>query len=180
MARHLSLIALGLALLLPDLRPAHAEDVLSNRLERRKFIEKGRDKRSRLDADPPEVTAKAAPTQIRAYDGGTLILGPVMYRLWGIAAPAMSEFGGYTAMQGLVKLIYDTQVACAPTGQTINGVAVARCKVDGKDLSAELVAGGYARDCPRQSAGTYADLERGAIVNVAGGFDLPAECLADW
>lgn len=175
-----ALALLGMILLLPDPRPAHAEEALSNRLERRTLIEKGQDLRSRLDADPPAVTAKAAPTQIRAYDGGTLIVGPVMYRLWGIATPAMDAFGGYTALQGLVKLVYDAPVACTPTGQSINGVAVARCKADGKDLSAEMVAGGYARDCPRQSAGTYADLERGSIVNVAGGFDLPPECLADW
>jgi endonuclease YncB( thermonuclease family) len=176
------LLAVGfcLAILAPLARPALGEDALSNRLERRKAIEMGRDKRSRLDSDPPEVTAKAAPTQIRAYDGGTLIVGPVMYRLWGIATPSMDAFGGYSAMQGLVKLVHDTQVACTPTGQTINNVQVARCKVDGRDLSAEMVAGGYARDCPRQSAGTYAELERGSIVNVAGGFDLPPECLADW
>ncbi|MDE1149995.1 MAG: hypothetical protein PW843_25870 [Azospirillaceae bacterium] len=173
-------LAASLLAMVPWVVPARAEDVLSNRLERRKVIEKGRDKRSRLDADPPQVTTKAAPTQIRAYDSDTLVVGPVMYRLWGIAAPAMNEFGGYSAMQGLIKLIYDTKIECAPTGQVINGVAVARCKVDGNDLSAQMVAGGYARDCPRQSAGTYAELERSSIINVAGDFDLPAECLADW
>lgn len=42
-----------------------------------------------------------------------------------------------------------------------------------------MVAGGFARDCPRQSRGNYSALERQAVVNVAGGFDLPPECVED-
>jgi endonuclease YncB( thermonuclease family) len=76
-------------------------------------------------------------------------------------------------------LIAGNPVTCITTGQMADRLPLARCRVNGKDVAALLVAGGFARDCPRQSRGNYAALERQAVVNVAGGFDLPPECVED-
>jgi endonuclease YncB( thermonuclease family) len=135
---------------------------------------------------PPNVAPKvlAGPLDVvgtaHALSGDTIAVGTAIFRLWGIAAPAMNEFGGYTSMQGLIGLIDDQTVVCSPANLVVGGHQVGRCRVEDKDLSSIMVARGFARDCPRQSAGTYADLERQEISNVAGGFDLPQECLADY
>lgn len=135
---------------------------------------------------PPKVTEKiivnpgeiAGRAQVMGSD--TLRINQTTYRLWGVAAPTMSEFGGYTAMQGLAALIGSQTVICAPTkGVFRGGVQVARCRVAaGRDLSADMVRRGFARDCPRQSGATFASIERTALVDVAGGFKLPDECVA--
>lgn len=158
----------------------HAEDVPSDRADLRKAIEKEQSLRSRQDTTPPAVTHKGEAVQAEAYDGETVIVGPVMYRLWGIAAPRVDEFGGYSSMQGLVTLIGEASVVCTPTGLVVDDVAVARCKADGRDLSAAMVAQGWARDCPRQSGGTYAQLEQQNVLEVADGFELPSECQTDF
>ncbi len=158
---------------------SRADDASPDRVERRKTAEKSEAHRSLQDGAAPAVTQKGVATQVRARDGQSLMIGPVLYRLWGIAAPRMDEFGGYSSMQGLSTLIDEATVVCTPSGRSLDGIAVARCKVNGQDLSAAMVAHGWARDCPRQSAGTYAELERRIVVDVAGGFQVPPECQAD-
>lgn len=125
---------------------------------------------------PPSSTTGIA----QAENGDTLIIGLLRFRLWGIAAPRLDEFGGYTSQQGLVALLNGAKTTCTATGaRSSEGFPLARCIVDGRDLADEQVRGGFARDCPRQSLGTYAATERQAVVDVAGGFDLPLECLED-
>ncbi len=116
---------------------------------------------------------------IEAERGDVVSIAGQRYRLWGIAAPRLNEYGGYTAAQHLRQLIAGNPVTCITTGQMADRLPLARCRVNGKDVAALLVAGGFARDCPRQSRGNYAALERQAVVNVAGGFDLPPECVED-
>jgi endonuclease YncB( thermonuclease family) len=112
----------------------------------------------------------------RAQTGDTLRIEQSSFRLWGVAAPKMNEFGGYTAMQGLAGLVLGRTVVCEPTGTFLRAQPLARCRTGDRDLGAEVVARGYARDCPTVSAGTYAELERRAVIDVAGGFKLPEEC----
>lgn len=131
--------------------------------------------RTSASDDPSAVVATSA----RAETGDVLALGSRRFRLWGIAAPASSAFGGYTARQGLIGLISGARVRCMPTGELLEGLPVARCTADDRDLGAVMVQRGFARDCPRLSGGTYAEMERKAVVDVAGGFDLPADCLED-
>jgi endonuclease YncB( thermonuclease family) len=116
---------------------------------------------------------------IEAERGDVVNIAGQRYRLWGIATPQLNEYGGYTAAQQLRQLIAGNTVTCITTGQMAERLPLARCRVNGKDVAALLVAGGFARDCPRQSRGNYAALERQAVVNVAGGFDLPPECVED-
>ncbi|MEJ0069794.1 MAG: hypothetical protein WDO24_14865 [Pseudomonadota bacterium] len=89
-------------------------------------------------------------------------------------------FGGYTSLQRLAQLVSGNLVDCVPTGRSLHGRMIGRCRIDQRDLSAEMVANGVARDCPRQSGGAYAALERQAVVGPAGDFDLPEECRADY
>jgi len=140
------------------------------------------------ETTPPKVTEKVIvnPGEVsgraQVVSGDTLRINQKTYRLWGIAAPPMNEFGGYTAMQGLAALIGSRTVICAPRkGSFRGGFQAAQCRVaGGRDLAADLVRRGFARDCPRQSEATFAAIERTAAVDVAGGFKLPDECLAPY
>lgn len=129
----------------------------------------------RVIVNPGEIAGRA-----QVMSGDTLRIKQTTYRLWGIAAPTMSEFGGYTAMQGLAGLIGSQTVICAPRKNFFRGgIQTAQCRVaGGRDLAADLVRAGFARDCPRQSGATFAAIERTAVVDVAGGFKLPDECIA--
>ena len=44
-------------------------------------------------------------------------------------------------------------------GTRTRGRVVGTCRVGGRDIGAELVGSGLARDCPRYSKGRYARLE---------------------
>lgn len=140
------------------------------------------------ETPPPKVTEKVIvnPGEIagraQVVSGDTLRIDQRTYRLWGIAAPPMNEFGGYTAMQGLAALIGSQTVICAPRkGVFRGGLQAAQCRVaGGRDLAADLVRKGFARDCPRQSGSTFAAIERTAVVDVAGGYKLPDECRAPY
>lgn len=129
----------------------------------------------RVIVNPGEVSGRA-----QVLSGDTLRINQTTYRLWGIAAPPMNEFGGYTAMQGLAALIGSQTVICGPKKNVFRGgLQAAQCRVaGGRDLAADLVRRGFARDCPRQSGATFAAIERTAVVDVAGGYKLPDECLA--
>ncbi len=129
--------------------------------------------------DDRGIARPESPMPIEAERGDVVNVAGQRYRLWGIAAPRPNEYGGYTAAQQLRQLLAGNAVTCITTGQMAERLPLARCRVNGKDVAALLVAGGFARDCPRQSRGNYSALERQAVVNVAGGFDLPPECLED-
>jgi endonuclease YncB( thermonuclease family) len=137
-------------------------------------------------AQKPEGSPSALPPTAsvagvaRAETGDTLAIGVQRFRLWGIAAPRLAEFGGHTSQQGLFALLNGGATACSATGAFArDGLPLARCLTGGRDLSMEMVRAGFARDCPRQSLGTHAAAEREAVVDVAGGFELPPECLDD-
>jgi endonuclease YncB( thermonuclease family) len=124
------------------------------------------------------VNAGEVAGRAQVISGDTLRIKQTTYRLWGVAAPPMNEFGGYTAMQGLAGLIGSRTVVCAPRkGFFRGGLQTAQCRVGNRDLAVDLVRHGFARDCPRQSGATFAMIERTAAVDVAGGYRLPDECL---
>jgi endonuclease YncB( thermonuclease family) len=79
----------------------------------------------------PEVLAG----QASVIDGDTLRVAGQKVRLQGLAAPEISEAGGHKA------------------------TAVGICYVEGRDVAAELVKHGLARDCERFSGGRYRELE---------------------
>lgn len=137
------------------------------------------DRRAARTAPVPSVTDKAISTDVSVARGDVVTVGGRRYRIWGIATPAPNEYGGYTSARELARLTSGGKVTCVTTGALADGLPLARCRVDGRDLAATMVAGGFARDCPRQSRGTYAAIERDVVADVAGGFDLPPGCLED-
>jgi endonuclease YncB( thermonuclease family) len=177
--RHWTIRACAIALLaLPSGPPAAQEfSVGINQDVQRRLDERNRDASERAEPDGGGIARTESPILAESDRGDVVSIAGRRYRLWGIAAPAPNEYGGYTSAQELRQILAGAAVDCLATGESLNRMPLARCRVNGKDVAAILVAGGYARDCPRLSRGTYAALERQAVVNVAGGFDLPPECV---
>jgi endonuclease YncB( thermonuclease family) len=176
-----SLLLIGLiaAGVLPSQSPAQSPAIFAPELN---IPKRGMEKPEEMP--PPKITEKIIvnPGEIagraQVMGGDTLRIDQTSYRLWGIAAPPMNEFGGYTAMQGLAALIGSQTVICAPTKGFRGALRTARCRLaSGRDLAADMVKRGFARDCPRQSGGTFAMIERTAVADVAGGYRLPDECV---
>lgn len=183
-------LALAAAVVFAPLAVRAAEDLpsgaaLNNAIaDRLAKIKKEAQRKPDSKVEPPVSGVVIPPTAVtgvaRAETGDTLSIGIQRFRIWGIAAPRLDEFGGYTAQQGLFALLNGAKTSCAALGPlSEEGLPIARCVADGRDLGDELVLRGLARDCPRQSQGTYAATERQAVIDVAGGFDLPPECLED-
>jgi endonuclease YncB( thermonuclease family) len=77
-------------------------------------------------------------------DGDTLRVAGQKVRLQGLAAPEISEAGGHKATAALIQIVKGH---------------VGICYVEGRDVAAELVKHGLARDCERFSGGRYRELE---------------------
>jgi micrococcal nuclease len=70
-------------------------------------------------------------------------------------------------------------VRCELDGTRTHDRCAGVCYLDGRDVAAELVRAGVARDCPRFSDGRYADEEREAAqggATTAGTYRLPGSC----
>jgi endonuclease YncB( thermonuclease family) len=58
------------------------------------------------------------------------------------------------------ELVADREVTCdLADGTRTRGRVVGVCRVGDRDIGAELIRAGLARDCPRYSKGRYAVLE---------------------
>jgi endonuclease YncB( thermonuclease family) len=98
-------------------------------------------------------------------DGDTLTVGRHKIRLCGIDAPERGEPGYKEATDYLRHLTEGKAVQCRPVGagtpcdgrSRLNSRdrMVATCFVDGRDLAAELVRAGHAKDWPKFSGGYY-------------------------
>ena len=92
-------------------------------------------------------------------DGDQLRVAAPAVRFQGVAALERSEPGGAEATAFVRDLVAGRVVACELDGTRTRGRAVGVCRVGGRDVGAELVRAGLARDCPRYSKGRYARLE---------------------
>jgi len=114
----------------------------------------------------------------RAVDGDTLAVdrpgvGVVLsVRLFGIAAPELSEPGGQRSRQLLQELVNGRTIVCRPVARASYGRVVATCAMGVLDLGSALVRAGAARDCPAYSGRRYAADE----TDVAKALPLPAWC----
>jgi endonuclease YncB( thermonuclease family) len=105
---------------------------------------------------------------VRGGDGDTITVHGVLVRLQGVAAPEIAhpnlgieeEPGGSEAAAFMRQLVDGKTLVCDLTGERTQGRPVALCYRDGRDVAAEVIAAGLARDCPRFSGGRYASLER--------------------
>jgi endonuclease YncB( thermonuclease family) len=97
--------------------------------------------------------------QASVIDGDTLRVAGQKVRLQGLAAPELSEARGHEAMAVLIRIVKGHKVSCELDGTTSHDRVVGICYVEGKDVAAELVKRGLARDCERFSGGRYKELE---------------------
>ena len=110
----------------------------------------------------------------RVVDGDTLEVAGVAVRLKGLAAPEREEAGGAEATERMRGLVAGRTVVCELTNERTWGRRVGTCRVGGRDVAAELVAAGLARDCPRYGGGRYAGLETPAGQRLP----LPGYCVS--
>ena len=98
------------------------------------------------------------------HDGDTLRIDGVRVRLWGMDAPELGAMclrgehtydAGAAARDALVGLISNRAVECARVELDRYGRTVARCSVDGLDLSGAMVRAGWAYEFIRYSKGHY-------------------------
>ena len=109
------------------------------------------------------VLATLIGTVTHIRDGDTLVLDDPPIRLDGIHAPEHGEPGGSEATAALTALVREAQfiLLCRSAGYSSGDRLVAVCFTpDGRDIAAELIRMGVARDCPRFSGGRYAELEQ--------------------
>jgi micrococcal nuclease len=116
-----------------------------------------------LAAGPVPAAAAATGDRLtgraRVVDGDTLEVAGVAVRLKGLAAPERRQAGGAEATAFMRRLTDGRTVVCDLTNERTWGRRVGTCRVGGKDVAAELVAAGLARDCERYGGGRYAALE---------------------
>ena len=104
----------------------------------------------------------------RVVDGDTVFAGSVEVRLQGVAAPEdPRNQGGKEATAYMRQLCEGQQVRCELDGTMTRGREVGICYVDSKDIGAEVIAAGLARDCTRYSKGRYQALEQPAASYLA-------------
>lgn len=93
------------------------------------------------------------PVQI---DGDTMICqDKTRVRLWGVDSPERYTPEGPAATRALSNLITGQTLTCEPKGRSYNRT-VALCRLpDGRDIAAEMVRQGQAKDWPEFSKGFY-------------------------
>lgn len=116
-------------------------------------------------------------------DGGTIRMGDIRIRLWGIDAPEQRQTcgslqAGRLATQMLRELIEERPVTCETVDVGRYGRTVARCSVVGEDLGQMMVRLGWAMDYERFSNGYYEQSEAAARAGRRGMWS--ANCIPPW
>lgn len=97
-------------------------------------------------------------THVRDVD--TIEVNNLPIRLNGVDGPEMDERGGRAAKQWMQKQVLRKPVKCWLNGDKTYDRWVGTCyAASGQDIGALAIAAGHARDCPRYSAGKYAEFE---------------------
>jgi endonuclease YncB( thermonuclease family) len=125
----------------------------------------------------PRGTLTGQVTHVR--DGDTIVVGSMPIRLNGLAAPEGDEPGGAAATQAMLELVQGRTLRCELDGERTHDRCVGVCYLNGEDIAEVMVREGLARDCPRFSAGRYAEAERqaasgGSTIRVT--YPLPGYC----
>jgi len=113
-------------------------------------------------------------------DGDTIEVSGPPIRLNGLAAPKRGEPGSRAATRTMVEMMQGETLRCELNGERTHDRCVGVCYLNGRDISAEMVRAGVARDCPRFSGGRYAEAEgeaaeRGAAIRAL--YQLPSYCV---
>jgi endonuclease YncB( thermonuclease family) len=120
----------------------------------------------------------------RVVDGDTfdvtLDSGSIRVRMWGIDAPEHDQPYGPQATSELRRLVEGHEIQLQPAGQTSYERMVARVFVEGTDIDAEMIKGGFAmaeRRYLRQfdDGKSYCVLEQSARSAGSGMWSLPPD-----
>ena len=96
-------------------------------------------------------------------DGDTIVVKRQKVRLAGVNAPELDQAWGQKSKWEMVKILKGKVVKVVPNGETSYDRIVATCFIDGdKDIGAELISRGLARDIPAFTGGKYKEYETGA------------------
>ena len=96
-------------------------------------------------------------------DGDTIVVKRQKIRLAGVNAPELDQAWGQKSKWEMVKILKGKVVKVVPNGETSYDRIVATCYIDGdKDIGAELISRGLARDIPAFTGGKYKEFETGA------------------
>lgn len=96
-------------------------------------------------------------------DGDTIVVKRQKIRLAGVNAPELDQAWGQKSKWEMVKILKGKVVRVVPNGETSFDRIVATCYIDGdKDIGAELISRGLARDIPAFTGGKYKEYETGA------------------
>ena len=98
-------------------------------------------------------------------DGDTVIVDGRTIRLMGVDAEELNEPHGYAARYELLRIIGNNHISCQLTGGKSYNRYIGVCKINDKDIGAELIRRGYALDCFHYSNGKYRHLEPAGIRN---------------
>jgi len=97
-------------------------------------------------------------THVRDID--TIEVDGLPIRLDGVDGPELDERGGRAAKQWMTRNYLEHPVTCELTGKKTYDRWVGSCfDRAGQDIGALAIGAGYARDCPRYSAGRYRQFE---------------------
>lgn len=116
----------------------------------------------------PLVAAPTEPSVIvgRAYviDGDTVSITRggqrTKVRLNGVDAPELDTRAGRGARTAMRRIIGDDAVRCELNGERSHDRLIGTCYLpDGADIGREIIAQGFALECPRYSGGRYRDVE---------------------
>lgn len=117
---------------------------------------------------PPQPAAAESKNTAKAITGDKIELAGKRYCLADIDAPEPTQQCtlangrpyncGRIATTALMDLLAGASVQCRPTKKSENGCAVAYCKADGFDLSANMVHTGWALAAPN-ARGRYTTIE---------------------
>ncbi|MCA1288382.1 thermonuclease family protein [Salipiger bermudensis] len=97
--------------------------------------------------------------QVQVRDAATIVVSGTPVRLNGVDAPELGTPAGRDARRWMVNYLHGRSIECDLNGERTHDRRVGICYADGEDISAALIAAGYALDCRRYSGGRYAHLE---------------------
>ena len=83
-------------------------------------------------------------TVTKVSDGDSLRSGKLRIRIFGIDAPELGQPYGRESRESLAELVFGKQIAVLAISRDTAGPAICQVSVDGRDVSAALVAAGAA------------------------------------
>lgn len=114
--------------------------------------------------------------RVNARRAGNACLGGTPIHIKAIAAPELTDPGGIDSREALKSLVEGKTVICETTGEFSHDRQIGFCSFNKRDVGAEMVALGQARECPRWSAGRYRFLEASTGYRMARIYELPGYC----